>query len=233
MKIFEDKNKMKKIISTVTLVCIGLSALIGLVLLFKVIGYSKLVGNLLLSILTVFIVGICLINAIESIFRKNKFGIATAIMIIISALLVLVWIWLPTQTETAFADIYSKIVIIVSMISIMLNVIVGNSIISGKKLLFIQIICGVTLAYIEVVVSLAIFGNYFLIESWQIFVACIIVFLTLFIMLRVKVKGDKKEVESDHLPKNKIIITKEEYDSLKQRITDLNAEIEQLKNQKR
>ena len=96
----------------------------------------------------------------------------------------------------------------------------------------IQIICGLTLAYIEVVISLAIFGNYFLIKSWQIFVASIIVFFTLLIMLRVKVKGEKKDGENEHLSKNKIIITKKEYNSLKQRITDLEAEIEQLKNLK-
>jgi len=229
MELTNNKNKMKKIISTISLVCIGVSALIGLGLLFKILELNEFIGKLMLSILTVFVVGICLMNAIDSIVKKNKFGIATIFMVLISSILVLIWIWLPLQKETILSNTYSKVVIIVSMVSIMLDVIVGNSVILGKKLLALQIICSLFLAYIEIVISLAILGNTTLLNSWQIFAACIIVFITLFIMLRVKVKGEQKAESNENISDDTIVITRSEYNSLKQRISDLEEELIKLK----
>ena len=217
-----DKNRLVKIVSGVIIACTVAAAVIGLGLLFQIISSSAILENILLSLLTVFIAGLFLLNSINAITVGNKLGVFAAFMIIVSALLFLVLIW-ANQYLGSFGEVFSYIIVSVSMLSILLNLIVSNYVALGKSLLAVQIILYICFAYVELVVSFAIFGNSTLIAYWQIFVTAIIVILTLFIVLKVKQKNiaqtnvAKKAIGNDY-----ITITKTEYDNLK-------AEVERLR----
>ena len=98
------------------------------------------------------------------------------------------------------------------MVSILLDLIVGNYILLGKSLLFIQILQYLSFAYVELVLAFVILGSAALIVYWQIFVLAIIVALTLYIVLKVKEKNiAQKETESSE---ELVTITKAEYEEL-------------------
>ena len=112
------------------------------------------------------------------------------------------------------------------MVSILLNLIVGNYIQLKKSLLLVQIVQYISVAYVELVLALVILGNTALIVYWQIFVLAIIVALTLWIVLKVKIKNiAQRETENSVNADGKelITITKAEYEEMKAEIERLRA----------
>lgn len=217
-----EKNSLVKIISGVIIACTVAAAAIGLLRLFNVIGDSQVLGQILLSLLTIFIAGLFLLNSINAITVGNKLGIFAAFMIMLSAFLFLVLIW-ANQYLGSFGEVFSYIIVSVSMLSILLNLIVSNYIALGTSLIAVQIVLYLCLAYVELVISFAIFGNSTLINYWQIFVATIVVFLTLFIVLKVKQKNIAQASAVRGAGNGEYItITKTEYENLK-------AEVERLR----
>ena len=218
-----DKSKLVKIVSGVIIVCVIAAALVGVGLLFGIIKGSDFIGKTMLTLLTVFIAGLFLLNSINAITAGNKVGLIAAIMLIVSALLCIVLIW-AGELLGDFYDTYGKITVIVAMISILLDLIVGNYVLLGKSLLAVQIVQCLSFAYVELVLAFVILGSSALIVYWQIFVLAIIVALTLYIVLKVK----EKNIMRDNIGRENqnsdeyITITKTEYENLK-------AEVERLR----
>ncbi len=212
-----EKKKLFKIVSAEILVCVIAAALIGIGLLFKVIEGSELIGNIMLTLLTLFIAGLFLLNSINAVTAGNKVGIAAAIMLIISVLLCIVLIWAGSLLGD-FLITYSRITVIVAMVSILLDLIVGNYIILGKSLIIVQIFQYLSFAYVELVIASVILGSTALIELWQIFVTAIIVALTLYIVLKVKEKSIAQKETATRINsagEECLTITKQEYEELK------------------
>ena len=222
-----DKQTLVQTVSTVILVCVGAAALIGLGLLFSIISFSDILGQVLLSLLTLFIAGLFLLNSINAVTQGNKVGIFAAFMILLSALLFLVLIWAGDYLGS-FANVFNYIIVIVSMLSILLDVIIGHYIVLKTRFLAVQIFMYISLAYLETVLAFAILGNGALIALWQIFVAAIIVALTLYIVLKVKEKNLAQEhAEIKAEDGEYVTISKQEYENLKaelERLRELTAE---------
>ena len=218
-----EKKTLVKSVSTVILVCVIAAAVIGLALLFNIISGSTLLGKIMLSLLTVFIAGLFLLNSINAITAGNKLGIFSAYMIVASAVLFLLLIWV-SEYFGSFSETFNYIIVIVSMLSILLNVIIGHYIALGTKLLALQVALYVGFAYVQLVISFVIFGNMTLIEYWQIFAADIIVVIALYVVLKVKEKNVAQTVREKVVAGSDeyITITKVEYENLK-------AEVERLR----
>ena len=220
-----NRKQIFKIISTVILVCVIASALIGLALLFKIIGGSALLGKIMLTLLTTFIAGLFMLNSINALTSGNKLGLVSFALIALSALLFYILIWIAEY----FGDFYTAfnyIVVIVSMISILINLIIGNYIFLKWRLLGVQIPFYVVFAYIQTAISFAIFGNTLLITGGMLtpFIAIIIVSLTLSIVLEVKKKNlAQTATENAGADGNYVKIPKAEYDALI-------AELEEYRN---
>ena len=222
MEIKIERKKLVKIISTVILICVISAAIIGLGLLFALFGLSDPLANILLSLLTVFIAGLFLLNSINAITSGNKVGIFAACMIVVSAILFLLLIWAGSLGEL---EVFKYIIVIVSMVSILLNLIIGHYIVLGKSLLALQIFLYLSFSYVELVLAFAILGDSTLITFWQIFVTAIIISLTLWIVLKVKEKNiaqNQTEKKTTASSDEFVTITKQEYENLK-------AEVERLK----
>ncbi|MBQ9485697.1 MAG: hypothetical protein IJU83_02545 [Clostridia bacterium] len=218
-----ERKKLVKIISIEILVCVITSALIGIGLLFKLFEGSDVLGRIMLSLLTLFIAGLFLLNSINAISSGNKIGVFSACMIVFSAVLFLLLIWL-VDVLGSFYTPFIYIVVIVSMISILLNLIIGNYIALGTSLLAIQSIFYVCFAYVQLVLSFVILGNSALINVWQVFVLACILVLTFYVVLKVKQKNIAQN-EVENIVKGRkegfITITKEEYEGLKAEIARL------------
>lgn len=186
----ENKRKLRKIISVTSIMSVAIAGLIGLGLLFSILSFSDIIENILLSVLIVFIAGLCLLNALDAIVKKNKMGLITAGFVLISSVLILAMVW-AGEYFGSFYDAYTKIVVIVAMASVFLDVIVGNYIIMGKKNLIIQIIDYLAFLYVEVAISFSILGSDALIKYYIPFIAAIIVFLVLFAILRVLARENR------------------------------------------
>lgn len=222
-----NKKSLAKIVSTVILVCVVAAAIIGLGLLFSIISFSDILGQVLLSLLTVFIAGLFLLNSINAVTQGNKVGIFAAFMIILSAILFLALIWAGKYLES-FGTIFNYIIVIVSMLSILLDVIIGHYILLKTRFLAVQIVMYLSLAYVETVLAFAILGNGALIAFWQVFVTAIIVALTLYIVLKVKEKNIAQETAEIKAEDGEYVtISKQEYENLKaevERLRELTAE---------
>ena len=208
-----NKKVLVKSVSAVILVCVIAAAIIGLGLLFGLFKFSDPVANILLSLLTVFIAGLFLLNSINAVTSGNKVGIFAAFMIIVSAILFLLLIW-----AGSLGEIFNYIIVIVSMVSILLNLIIGHYILLRRSLVVVQIFLYLNFAYVELVLAFVILGNSSLIDVWQIFVMAIIVALTLYIVLKVKEKNIAQKETETKLKENGdefVTITKQEYEELK------------------
>ena len=219
-----EKKVLVKSVSTVILVCVIAAAAIGLALLFNAISGSALLGKIFLSLLTVFIAGLFLLNSINAITAGNKVGIFSAYMIIASAILFLLLIWV-SQYFGSFSTIFNYIIVIVSMLSVLLNLIIGHYIVLSTKLLAVQVALYLCVAYVELALSFLILGSSVFFDNiWQVFAAAVIVAITLYVVLKVKEKNlaqtarEKAVKGSDEY----ITITKTEYENLK-------AEVERLR----
>ncbi len=212
----KDRKKLVKAVSTLIIVCVVIAAIIGLLLLFNMIEGSTLIGNIMLTLLTLFISGLFFLNSINAIVKGNKIGIAAAIAIMICAVLYILLIWIGDTITEAFT-MYPHFVVILSMASIFLNLVISNYITMGKSLIALQIALYISFGYIETTIALAILGNSVLIDVWQIFVAAIIVSVTLYVVLKVKQKNIAHAEPQARLGENGefVTITKEEYERLK------------------
>lgn|GEM_PF-2104963 len=212
-----ERKKLFKIVSAEILVCVISAALIGIGLLFGLFKGTDVIGQIMLTLLTLFIAGLFLLNSINAVTAGNKVGIAAAIMLVVSALLCIILIWAGGLLGD-FYDTYARITVIVAMVSILLDLIVGNYIILGKSLLIVQIFQYLSFAYVELVIAFLILGSEALINVWQIFVLAIIIALTLYIVLKVKEKNiAQKETETkvNANGEEMVTITKKEYEELK------------------
>ena len=215
MSILRDGKKLFKIVSTEIIVCVVAAALIGLGLLFGLIPSSDIIGKIMLTLLTLFIAGLLLLNSISAVKVGNKLGLFAAFMLMLSAVLFFVLIWAGDALGD-FMSFFSYFIVIVSMVSIMLDVIVGNYIRLGKRLLAVQIIFYLSLAYIETTLAFAILGNSALINLWQIFVTAIIVVITLYIVLKVKQKNvSDADISKKCNDDEYVTITRTEYENIK------------------
>ena len=221
-----NRKTLLKTVSAFSLVSVIVAAIIGLLLLFSVFEYSDAVGKILLSALTIFIAGILGFNSINAITSGNKISVAAGILLVVSAVLFLVLIWLG-DVLGGFYDVYIYIVVVVSMLSVLLNVIIANYVALGKSLIIAQIIFDICLAYILLTVSFVIFGSSALIQFWQIFVADIIVVLALYGVLKIKGKNIAQKETEIKAADGYITIKKEEYEEMKAEIERLKAIVEQ------
>lgn len=222
-KVKIGKKIFVKVISIEILVCVITAAIIGLGLLFNLIHTGELLGNVMLSLLTLFIAGLFLLNSINAVTSGNKVGMFSAIMIIISAAMFLILIWLGGALGS-FSNAFSYIIVIVSMVSILLNTIISHYIVLGTKLLIVQVFMYLNLAYVEIVLSFVILGNSVLMDYWQIFATSIIIAITLYIVLTVKKKNiAQKQTEE-------AILNSDEYVTLKKTdYENMLAELNRLK----
>ncbi len=230
--------KLKKALTLVTIVCLALAGLIGIMFLVNILadfigeGLSSFLVKVLFTLLVVFSAGLFLLNAVEAISRKSIFGFISVGLIAVSSLLFLVFIWgLWKKIDQGSAYLHATWII--SAATILFNVIVGNVIGLGKKLLPLQIVNYVTLFYVELVIVMLICGNSSLFEEsrWLLFAIVAIVWIVFSIILSIKkkaiaraaVNGEKIQPQAA----DTVTLTRADYQALLDKIADLENRLAQ------
>lgn len=221
-------QKFKKIVAIVSISCVSVAAVIGLSLLFNIFGIrdnAKLmsfIGSVMLTILSLFVGSLFSLNSIDAINRKNILGYISAGLIIVSTLLVIITVWGNFgNPSSAFWGVFGKISCVFAACSIFLSVLIANLIKHGLNLLPIQIICYVTLAVIESDLVMLIITSKLVIGTLWLIASAIVCFV-MSIVLSIKGKMSKDT--------QTITISVDEYNKLKERIVQLEKELNEAKN---
>lgn len=182
-----NEKLIKKWISIVSIVCISISGILGILYVAEVLKGSIYLGNVFLTLLTFVVAGLLLLNCVSMPKEKEKLGYTSMILIGASMVLTLITIWIqPLRTSKVFLNI----VIWICAISIFMNIFIGNYLKLEKRLLIIQIISYVLLAYLEFMVCGAILNYGFMekITNGIVIGAAVIAWLTLSVILFIKGK---------------------------------------------
>lgn len=206
----KNSIKLRKIIAIISISCVSLAAIIGILLLFKVITFSEIIGKILLTLLTFFLGSLLSLNSVDAIRRKNIIGYISEGLLLLSILLVLVLIFVTNEKTISTLR---TITTIVASFSAWFSIFVANIMKLGKKLLIIQVIEYLGLATLFITLDIFLLSNKLLIEG-TILIAVGIVTLVLSIVLSIKAKLSQDE-------KSLITITVEEYNKLLNRIKEL------------
>ncbi len=220
---------MKKYLTYITL---GLVAVVTVMALLGLFGVPVFLGaglKVLLSLVTLTVVGILLLNTIELIEKKNIIAYVSAGLIILSAILFLAIIWGGIGIVTTFG----KLTVCVSMISVVFNIIVGNVLKLGKKYLVLQLIEYLLLTVLVVLISIGVFsadlGFLGEIYFWAIVIVAFAMGIALSVFAK-KVVNDR--LVSNTVKEGYVQVKKEEYDALVQENAALKQKIAELEANK-
>lgn len=221
-----NEKLIKKWISIVSIVCISISGILGILYVAEVLKGSIYLGNVFLTLLTFVVAGLLLLNCVSMPKEKEKLGYTSMILIGASMVLTLITIWIqPLRTSKVFLNI----VIWICAISIFINIFIGDYLKLEKRLLIIQIISYVLLAYLEFMVCGAILNYGFMekITNGIVIGAAVIAWLTLSVILFIKGKDSNlkntEEIKQNNtnIPDDMILISKKEYEALLQELETL------------
>lgn len=216
-------KSIKKTIATVSITLLSISALLGLLLLFKIIEMNDVIGNVLLSFLTIFIGGLFSLTSLKVIEKKPLVGYLSISCIILSAILFLLQIWLAfiIKEELPKALLYAAVII--SALSIYFNVVIDKVIYFMKDNLVIQVSAYLFLLLTEIWFCILIIGGELPFEKVEILIAIIIFALVFFLILKIKSKNVKEEM---------IYVNKNEYEALKLKVIELENELKKQSEMK-
>ncbi|MBR6737089.1 MAG: hypothetical protein IKL82_01835 [Clostridia bacterium] len=224
-------EKLKKIITSVSIACVIAAGLIAILYLVncsadgKIIAdsLSELLVKVLLTLLVIFLSGLFLLNAVDAISNKNLFGLISAGLIGVSAVLFLISIWSGLQGA------YLNATVIIAAITILFNTLVGNTLSMGKNSLIIQIISYVALAVFEGMIVYAIVGgnsDFFMDNIFTILIIGIIwAVFAIILLFRKKALNSKGATATASIGNNKVVLTKQEYQALLDRIKELEEQL--------
>lgn len=197
---------MKKKVSLLTLVFVGLSALLAILGLFGAVKLKGTMADLLFTFLTLAVAGLLTINSCTMLERKNKLATVSFGLIAGSALLVIIALW----SNVASSNLYMEVTLTLCILSVCFNLITSNILKLQNRYLPVQIASYVCFSVVAGFLVAASWGSSILADSLKIFILFIILSLVGMGVLAVLSKKQGEEIVS----KNYIRISKEEYEEL-------------------
>jgi len=200
-------DKIKKILTIFTIVATCLVSLLLILLLFGVKMFGDFNGSVIITFACFGIGGFFAINSLNMIDKNKIIGYVSLGLICLSVLLIILSTWIKFDS-----DLYSDITISLGFLSVLFNIIVSSSLDLGKKWFAVQIGVFAVVALFDIITTLALFDVVKLGDFILIYVALIIVMIVGVIILKVLSKKNLSDVIADS--KNKVVISKEEYEML-------------------
>ena len=200
-------DKSKKILTIFTIVATCLVSLLLILLLFGVKMFGDFNGSVIITFACFGIGGFFAINSLNMIDKNKIIGYVSLGLICLSVLLIILSTWIKFDS-----DLYSDITISLGFLSVLFNIIVSSSLDLGKKWFAVQIGVFAVVALFDIITTLALFDVVKLGDFILIYIALIIVMIVGVIILKVLSKKNLSDVIADS--KNKVVISKEEYEML-------------------
>lgn len=221
-------EKLKKILTSISLTCIAVAAIMLIAAVFGLNVFDGILLKILLSVATIAVASGLSINEISVIRRNKILGLIGLALLGVSSLFALIIFWVGIE----FVSTFTKITIIISISSIVFIVIISQYTKLLKHAFALQICAYVGLILIDIIVSVSIGGyNLFALPSfitWFV-ILCIV---TVAMQIALAVLSSRHKGAEDYLAlKNKdmVMVPKAEYEALKLENQNLKEEIEKLK----
>ncbi len=202
-------QKVKKIVSISTIVCIGIVAflLIGLLFNFTETIFGGYTSKVLITFGALAVGGFFAISSMNMTMKNKVLGFISLGLITGSVFLILLVNWVSIENP-----LYLQIMFSIGLLSVLFNVIVSSGIDLGKKYMIFQICVYVVVGVVDLLSTLMIFGaiNPLPILTW--YLTAIILAVVGVIILKVFAKKQTgNRIEKDIEDVNFVRITKEEY----------------------
>jgi len=217
-------NNIKKILTIVTITSIAIPILLLIGAIFGLEVFSGFTLKLILSLATIAIAGAFSINAVNIYNKKQNISIICLALLGLSTILGIIIYWSDFTT----ALVFNNLVIVLAMATVLFCIIVSMHIKLQKKHLPIQIITYCLIIIIDIMLTLIVFGIDLLsIDGLsQIFwVLCLVTFAllcTTAVLSKKSINEPTNTIENDD---KYIKITKKEYENLKNRIKELENQL--------
>lgn len=209
-------QKTKKFLMYLSLCTLAICIVLLIGAIFGLDTFNGGLLKVLKSCGTIAIAGFFSINAITMIAKNKTLGIICLGLLatLSTSLLIIVW-------ANIKAGVFTNIVYILLIATILFNIIVTLNLNLDKRFLILQIVTYLLIAIIDIVLTLVILGNNVLKGTvLKLFIAgCIVVFGLMCALAILSKKGEKDEPQ------------KEDVSSLKARIDELEKENTKLKEQ--
>ena len=225
-----DIKLVKKILTIVALstLAIVFGLLIGAI--FKLNVFEGILFKILLSSATITVASAFAITAVSYFNKQSVLSIVTLSLLGILTILALVIYWM----EIAFVSTFTRITLNLAVVTVLFCILVGNGVKLGNRFKALQIITYVLVGVAVILLTLLIWGvDLFGITGLAQIIG--VEFLVALAMLCVLSIMSRKSYVVDEDPRKvdveSITIPKIEYESLKQEIAQLKAELKKLKGE--
>lgn len=217
-------------ISSIVTLVVAVGMLIG-----AIFGLKVFEGTLLKILLTfsIFCVGSTLyLNAIDIYSKKRILSIVDMALLGVLIVLGLIIVWTGTQLSSTFG----RITAILSLATILFNIIISNYLKLGKSQKVLQIITYSLIIVLDILLTLVICGVKLFDYSWfwKVFaVLCLVTFILLVTLsiLSKKVKPEQVINVTHSVKEGYIEVEKTVYEALIAKVEKLENELEKLKNE--
>ena len=199
---------MKKKISLITLVCVGLSALIAIGALFGLLKLKGFTLDLLFSFLTLTVAGILTLNSCEMLEKKNKLAFISISLILLSTILVILCFF----TNLDNIDSYMKLTFVISTLSICFNLISSSILKMEKNYKVVQLIAYSCYSIISIYLIL-IFLDSIKLDGTNLKTFILFIILSFVSMCTLAILS-KKKPSQNFISAEYVKISKEEYQDL-------------------
>lgn len=217
---------MKLARKILTFTAIGSLAAVVIILIMAIFGLDVFTGDwlkILLTLATVTVASAVLINSTNYMQKKKIIAYISMGLTCALVVLALVILW----GALSVTDTISKITLILAMATIFFNIIISINLKLEKSYIALQAVSYFLIAVIDVLLTIVILGiNLFEYNGfWQGFAVGCLVLFGLLCALGILARKPKEEISKDS-----ITISKAEYNSLLQKIEDLQAELDKKEN---
>lgn len=217
---------LRRTVMIVAISCIVLAGIEAIGFIFGIVKADDASGKLCFTLLTIGISSLVSLNAFILLEKKiNIFAIISILLIFGCATAILYTIW----TGHWKWDDFNKITLLASLGSVLLNFMVTTALRIGKRLIPLQIITYLAMGLFDLCIYMLIYKFSLLGEPF-VYVISVDIVVSLVLMLVLAILRKKAPETEEKLGDQFIKIEKKEYEELQQRIKDLEAELENYKN---
>ena len=210
---------MKKLLIKVTIVSVILSAIMGIGLILKLIEINDVLGKILLTLLTLGVGSLLSLNSVDLLEEKfNILALISLSLLGISCIMAIVefWAWFEW-------GIFTKLIIVISVFSVLFNLIVSFISKLGKSKIYYQIFTYLFMGVLDILLTMLVFDSKVANDLfWRIFVIDLIFAFVGFVLLTIFTKKPNNDGEY-------IKIKREEYQKLLDELESLKKEKEERK----
>lgn len=215
---------IKKTLTLTSLIGVGASILMLICAIFGLKVFEWPLLSILLTFATIAMASAFAINAFN-LMPKNK--IISYIALSLLGVITILWL-VVFFSDFKVSQMFTNIVGVISIATVLFNIIVSNNLKLEKRLLGLQLATYILFTIITILLSLLIFGVQIFDIKGMLEIFLVVCLVAIGLLISLKILSKKVVTETDYKTNEEYIkIKKSEYDALVSRINELEKQLEQ------